>query len=101
MKVRQTIRNLFCLPVFVFVLTSQLIGQQTFDPERGIILRGTVVTMDAARTILHKGNVLIRGGKIVATWEGPQPPDGTPIGAATVIDLGPKALIFPGLINLH
>ena len=101
MRARQTFLNLFCIPVIVVALTAQSIAQQAFDPERGIILRGTVVTMDAAGTILHKGNILIRGGKIVATWEGPQPPDGTPVGGATVIDLGPKALIFPGLINLH
>ena len=93
-----TLRLLFCF--LLFALTPA-IAQQPFDPARGIILRGTVVTMDPAGTILHKGNVLVRNGKIVATWEGPQAPDGTPIGDAVVIDLGPKALIFPGLINLH
>ena len=95
-----TLRFLFCFLLCLFAL-APAIAQQPFDAAQGIILRGTVVTMDDAGTILHKGNVLIRNGKIAATWEGPQAPDGTPIGDAVVIDLGPKALIFPGLINLH
>jgi 5-methylthioadenosine/S-adenosylhomocysteine deaminase len=74
---------------------------QPFDPARGIVLHGTVVTMDAAGTILHNGNVLVRDGRIVATWAGQKPPKGTEIGSAVQVDLGSRALIFPGLINLH
>jgi 5-methylthioadenosine/S-adenosylhomocysteine deaminase len=74
---------------------------QPFDPAQGILIRGTVVTMDAAGTILHNGSVLVRNGKIVATWAGQKPPKGTEIGSAVQIDLGSKARIFPGLINLH
>src|SRR6266487_568950 len=74
---------------------------QSFDPTQGILLRGTVVTMDAVGTILHNGNVLVRNGRIVATWNGQRPPQGTEIGSAIQIDLGSRALIFPGLINLH
>src|SRR5213592_1252685 len=57
--------------------------------------------MDAAGTILHNGNVLVRNGRIVATWNGQRPPEGISIGSAVQIDLGSQALIFPGLINLH
>jgi cytosine/adenosine deaminase-related metal-dependent hydrolase len=74
---------------------------QPFDPARGIVLHGTVVTMDAAGTIIHNGNVLVRDGRIVATWNGQRPPQGTEIGSAIQIDLGSRVLIFPGLINLH
>src|SRR5215204_1025845 len=91
---------LFCFLVVFSALTS-VFAETPFDAERGIVLRGTVVTMDAARTILNKGKVLIRNGKIIATWEGPAAPEGVPVGNAVEIDLGPKALIFPGLINLH
>src|SRR5436190_17782452 len=70
---------------------------QSFDPAQGILLRGTVVTMDAAGTILHNGNVLVRNGRIVATWNGQRPPEGISIGSAVQIDLGSQALIFPGL----
>jgi 5-methylthioadenosine/S-adenosylhomocysteine deaminase len=76
-------------------------GGQPFVPTHGILLRGTVVTMDAAGTILHNGNVLLRDGKIVATWNGQKPPKGISIGDAVQIDLGSDARIFPGLINLH
>lgn len=57
--------------------------------------------MDAAGTILQNGNVLVRNGKIVATWNGQNPPIGISIGGAVQIDLGSSARIFPGLINLH
>ena len=65
-----------CALAGMAVATSAL-AQQTFDPSRGILLRGTVVTMDAAGTILHNGSVLVRNGKIVATWQGARIPDGT------------------------
>jgi cytosine/adenosine deaminase-related metal-dependent hydrolase len=81
------------------ILTAQNIAP--FDPTVGIVLRGTVVTMDSAGTILHDGAILVRTGKIVAIWQGQEAPKGTPIGNAIEVDLGPKALIFPGLINLH
>ena len=74
---------------------------QSFDPAQGILLRGTVVTMDAAGTILHNGSVLVRNGRIVATWNGQRPPEGVSIGDAVQIDLGSRGRIFPGLINLH
>jgi len=90
----------FCA-LIASIAISTVSAQQPFDPSRGIVLHGTVVTMDAAGTILHNGNVLVRNGKIVATWIGTTLPKGTPIGDAIQIDLGSKALIFPGLINLH
>ena len=85
---------------FVAIVQSSASAQQ-FDPARGILLRGTVVTMDANRNILHNGNVLVRNGKIVAAWQGEHVPTGVVLDNAVVVDLGPKALIFPGLINLH
>jgi len=65
----------------------------------GIVIHGTVVTMDHDRSILKNGGVFVRGGQIVATWQGSHvPPDAS---SAVHVDLGPKTLIFPGLINLH
>jgi 5-methylthioadenosine/S-adenosylhomocysteine deaminase len=93
-------RLLFYVLVGILGLTSAF-AEQPFDPARGILLRGTVVTMDVAGTILHDGSVLVRNGKILATWQGADTPKGVQIDNAVVIDLGPKALIFPGLINLH
>jgi 5-methylthioadenosine/S-adenosylhomocysteine deaminase len=57
--------------------------------------------MDATETILRNGNVLIRDGKIVATWQGTKAPSGVAVSGAIVVDLGSSGLIFPGLINLH
>lgn len=47
------------------------------------------------------GGVLVRNDKIIATWAGPTPPAEVPVGNAVEVDVGPDALIFPGLINLH
>jgi cytosine/adenosine deaminase-related metal-dependent hydrolase len=94
------VRFLFCVLAVAVALSSAL-AQEPFALGRGVILHGTVVTMDAAGTILHNGGVLVRNGKILATWQGANTPEGVAIENAVVIDLGPKALIFPGLINLH
>ncbi len=75
--------------------------QQRFDGAHGIVLHGTIVTMDAAGTIIPNGNVLVRNNKIVAVWSGHRPPTEVPVGNAVEIDVGSGALIFPGLINLH
>jgi cytosine/adenosine deaminase-related metal-dependent hydrolase len=72
-----------------------------FDPARGLLLHGTVVTMNDAHDVIEDGNVLVRGDRIVAVWRGPRPPAGIVVGAAAIVDPGPGALIFPGMINLH
>jgi 5-methylthioadenosine/S-adenosylhomocysteine deaminase len=72
-----------------------------FDPARGMVLRGTVVTMDDDHTVIESGRVLVRNDKIVAIWRGERPPAGTDVDGAVVLDFGPSALIFPGMINLH
>jgi 5-methylthioadenosine/S-adenosylhomocysteine deaminase len=72
-----------------------------FNPARGLVLRGTIVTMDDRHTVIENGSVLVRNDRIVALWQGANPPFGTPVGDAQIVDFGPKALIFPGMINLH
>jgi 5-methylthioadenosine/S-adenosylhomocysteine deaminase len=90
-----------CTLIMGALLCAPVAAQKAFDPATGIVLRGTVVTMDSAGTILQNGVVLIRNNKIVAIWQGRKKPDGILIGNAVEVDLGPDALIFPGLINLH
>jgi len=72
-----------------------------WDPHRGLVLEGTVVTMNEARDVLQHGHVLVRDGRIAAIWDGPHAPEGVDVDGATVVDAGPHALIYPGLINLH
>src|SRR5690242_13785749 len=72
-----------------------------FDPARGLVLRGTVVTMDDRHSVIENGRVLVRNDRIVAVWRGERPPSGIDVGEAVTVDLGPSALIFPGMINLH
>jgi 5-methylthioadenosine/S-adenosylhomocysteine deaminase len=72
-----------------------------YDSARGLVLRGTIVTMDNQHTVIEDGSVLVRNDRIVALWQGEQPPFGTPLGDAEIVDFGATAFIFPGMINLH
>src|SRR5829696_1877818 len=69
--------------------------------EPGLLLRGTVVTMDDNHTVIPEGRVLVRGGLIAAVWSGPEPPAGIDLAGVRSISAGGRGLIFPGLINLH
>lgn len=93
--------RLSCCVIVGTYLVPFMHAQGSFDQTRGIVLHGTVVTMDSAGTILHNGSILIRNNKVVAVWEGLVAPTGTQVGGAIDIYLGEQALIFPGLINLH
>jgi hypothetical protein len=65
------------------------------------LLEGVVAPMNEARDVLRHGHVLIRGGRVVAVWDGPIPPAGIDLNSVARPDLGPNALIYTGLINLH
>jgi 5-methylthioadenosine/S-adenosylhomocysteine deaminase len=93
------VRGIICAFACMFALTAA--SAQEDRASSDILLRGTVVTMDPRRTILENGNVLIHDGQITAVWQGRKVPDGVLIVNAIKPDLGPDALIFPGLINLH
>ncbi len=67
----------------------------------GILLEGTVVTMNPAREVIPNGRVLVRDGRIIAVWRGAVPPPGVDVTGAVRPPLGPHAYIYPGLINLH
>lgn len=73
-------------------LAAPASAQWTAD--KGVLLRGTIVTMDDQGTV-KKGALFIRNGKIESILpEGAAPPAG-----AIVVDT--KGYIFPGMINLH
>jgi len=82
-------------------LSKEQPSPQPFDPSRGLLLEGTVVTMDAAHHVLQHAKLLVRGDRIVSIWQGEHPPAGIWVGSAVRVALGPSALIFPGMINLH
>jgi len=71
-----------------------------FDPSRGLVLRGTIVTMDDQHTVIENGSILVRNDRIIAIWHGVRPPSETSVDDAQILDFG-SALIFPGMINLH
>jgi 5-methylthioadenosine/S-adenosylhomocysteine deaminase len=70
-------------------------------PSTPILLEGTVVTMNAARDVIPNGRVLVRDGRIAAIWRGGAVPDGLDLTGVVRAPLGPRAHIYPGLINLH
>jgi 5-methylthioadenosine/S-adenosylhomocysteine deaminase len=84
----------------LFVVMTQA-QTAPWDPSRGLLLEGTVVTMNDARDVLPQGHVLMRDGRIAAVWNGPIPPDSLNLDGVPRAEIGPDALIYPGLINLH
>jgi 5-methylthioadenosine/S-adenosylhomocysteine deaminase len=98
---RNSVRFVCFFALIGAFLCTSANAQKTFDPATGMVLRGMIVTMDSSGTILHDGSILVRNGSIVAIWQGQKAPHGVPIENAIELDLGPEALIFPGLINVH
>ncbi len=84
-------------------LSLAMTGAQSapWDPSRAFVLDGTVVTMNEARDVLPQGHVLAEDGRIAAVWNGPIPPAGVDLESVVRAELGPNAVIYPGLINLH
>lgn len=66
------------------------------DP--GLVLRGTVVTMNDAGEVLADGRLWIRAGHIEAIWRASDPLPDSAKGAREVWVGG---LIYPGLIDVH
>ena len=62
-------------------------GTQSSPP---ILLEGTIVTMNAARQVIHGGRVLVRDGVIAAVWRGAKPPNGVDL---TGVVRAPPALM--------
>lgn len=61
-------------------------------------LRGRVVTMDAARTVLDDGVVFVEHGSLTAVQPAAAPP---PASCGDLAPLDTGATIYPGLIELH
>jgi cytosine/adenosine deaminase-related metal-dependent hydrolase len=89
------------IAVFTAVCVALSAQPQPWDSSRGILLEGTVVTMNDAREVLPNGRVLVRDGHIAALWDGPIPPAGVNLDSVARAVLRPNAVIYPGLINLH
>jgi hypothetical protein len=89
---------LIAAALLALVATDAAIAAAPFA--RGMLLKGTVVTTDADDRVLHRGNVLIRDGRIAGLWRTGHRPSRLKVGRPLVV-APPGALIYPGLINLH
>ena len=77
------------------ITKKSVIDAATSSP---MVLRGRVVTMDAAGTVIDQGAVYCRDGSIIAVLPvAAQPPAG--FEQVTPVDTG--GTLFPGLIELH
>jgi 5-methylthioadenosine/S-adenosylhomocysteine deaminase len=92
-----------CLVTAVMLVSGALVGRRASAarPSVAVLLEGTVVTMNAARDVIANGHVLVRDGDIEAVWQGDSIPEGVDLAGVVRAPLGPRALIYPGLINLH
>lgn len=97
-------RRTFILAIVLFVLAlispTPGVAQEprVWNPENGLILRGTIITQDARHTVIENGSVCIMDERIEAVLRaGERPPAG--FENAQVIDT--QGVILPGLINAH
>jgi 5-methylthioadenosine/S-adenosylhomocysteine deaminase len=81
-----------------FALPVSLLSQSKRDKVDLIVTRGTVVTMDGARTIYDDGMVVVKGDTIVAV--GRRSELETKYVASQTIDADGK-LVLPGFVNGH
>src|SRR5579859_6683047 len=88
-------RTLFVLLCAAMVLSAAAVAQQSVDL---IVSGGIVVTMDAARSVIHDGSVAVRGDSIVAV--APRAEIEAKYKAAQTIDAH-GGLVLPGFINGH
>ncbi|MEM3445011.1 MAG: CARDB domain-containing protein [Thermoplasmata archaeon] len=63
----------------------------------GLILHGTVVTMDSDLTVIDDGIVIVNGSKIVYVGEN----NTTPPNYSNALELYTEGYIFPALMNIH
>jgi len=75
-----------------------LAGEIDEDSGPTFILRGRVVTMNSANTVIENGRVVISRGKIASLLDAGQPIP-TQFNSAPEIETG--GTIYPGLIDLH
>lgn len=103
---------LSCLALFAPLLSAQPYQRAPLATESGVILRGTVVTMNASGDVISDGLVWVKSGAILgvaSTFEGLEAlrvaRTETPTVSADELRNTPqidtKGLIYPGLIDLH
>jgi hypothetical protein len=67
------------------------------DPALGLILHGTVVTMDDSMSVIQDGIVIVNASKIVYVGEN----NTTPSEYAGAFEIYTSGYIFPALMNVH
>lgn len=82
----------FFAALFAMLATGRVASAQ-WTAEKGVVLKGKIVTMDEKNTVLD-GEILIQGGVIKAMGATVPHPAG-----AIVVEA--KGAIFPSLLNLH
>src|SRR6266568_215308 len=91
-------RSLALVLAFQFLVLTSLCSQATKEKADLIVTRGTVVTMDGARSIYDDGIIVVKGDTIVAV--GPRRElEGKYRASETVNAKG--GLVLPGFINGH
>src|SRR5579863_5140082 len=96
-EMMKTLRTLGMLVAIALVLSAGMFGQAKSNVDL-IVSGGIVVTMDAARSIVHDGSIAVRGDSIVAV--GSRAEIDAKYKAAQTIDAH-GGLVLPGFINGH
>lgn len=95
--IRRSIHLLRCITWALAIAVSQALA---WDQTQGLVLKGDVVTMDSAMTVIPDGRVVIRGERILAVLKpGESMPESLHLTNAVTLDT--DGFIFPGLIDAH
>jgi hypothetical protein len=79
-------------------LARFLPAEAQWQPDRGLVLIGTAVTMNDQRDVIPGAHVFIRDGRILAIA---QSDDRLPPAANDAVRVETTGVIYPGLIDLH
>jgi 5-methylthioadenosine/S-adenosylhomocysteine deaminase len=80
---------------FLFLVWT---AEAQWQADRGLVISGTVVTMNDASEVLPESRVFLRNGKIIAVARSG---DDLPPEAADAVVVTTDGFIYPGLIDLH
>lgn len=92
MRTRRLAVALLLIPLSIVHLPARAQWKQ------GIVLKGSICTMNSAGDIIKNGAVLIKGNRIQGLL---RPGDPLPAGFDTAVTITTDGFIYPGLMDLH
>lgn len=90
----------YLVPWLIALLITVGYGNNEWDPDNGLILHGTIVTMNESMEVIEDGRIVVVGETIRAVL---RPGEAIPPGidVTDAVEIRTNSYIFPGLIDAH